>query len=658
MTQTHALHEGELRLQKLTHTPDELADAIPNYIRTDMPQQHAEFFPGLSYLPLSALDSRGRPWASLLVTKSAEDPSIGITVSGRNQTDVVAETNSYDPFVLALGEEQTSPSMDKRLFAGVGIDYTNRRRNKLAGHIVPTSIGHSGKIRLQLLTDQHLGNCPKYITVRSLEYQPRDAELILDSREDLTTPLPVEAKQCINRASTTYLATKHTAQGDDASQNQCDMGFNHRGGAPGFVRLYERSEGDKVTTFLILPDHSGNRFYQSLGNIETDKQAGMIFPDFTTGDILYITGNAENLHGDDAEEIMPRAGLLTRIEVTGAVLVKAGLKLRLTSDEQCSPYNPPVKYLKSELAEMGRASEAQTSEPIKATLVSAQAHSKSISTFTFQLSSPIEQGLPGGFGGFDFSDLMDTGYRHMDEVNPQMVNEDYIRTWTLSNVPTFDAKKNTFQLTSQIAVTVKRKPGGIMSNFLHENADKLTEQNVQVNFKGAGAGFSCFTSNAQGAAPSVPSKMLWIAGGVGITPFMAMWDGLIQVADANPTSVSSDITLLFSGRDDDISILNHFLDREGSIPKNLKLRILAYQGTGQNPATAHTRFNELQTETSGVACRIEERRVKISDLQGLDDLTDREIFLCGPDNLVHWYNSAFETLSVDQSRLHQELFSF
>ena len=654
----HALHEGELRLQKLTQTPSELAEVIPNYINSDMPVQHAEFFPGLSYLPLGTLDNQGRPWASLLVTKSHDDPSVGIVVSGHNQTDIVAETNPFDPFVRALGEEKSPASASERLFAGVGIDFTNRRRNKLAGMIKRKSNEPTGKVSLQLLTDQHLGNCPKYITVRSLEHEVRNAELVLDSRENMTTPLPAEAKRCIDRASTTYLATKHIVQDDDASGDQTDMGFNHRGGAPGFVRLFEETDGETVTTFLILPDHSGNRFYQSLGNIETDKHVGMIFPDFTTGDILYITGSAENLHDAEAEAIMPRVGLLTRIQVTGAVFVKAGLNLRLTSDEQYSPYNPPVKYLKSELAQMGHVTAVQTSEPVKATLVSVQAHSQSISTFTFQLSSPIEQGLPGGFGVFDFSGLLDTGYRHMDEVNPQMVNEDYVRTWTLSSVPAFDAEKNMFHPTNQVAVTVKRKPGGIISNFLHEHAGKLIEQNLQVDFKGAGAGFSCFTPSPEEFAPSVPSKMLWIAGGVGITPFMAMWDGLVEVAKTNPASVSSDIVLLFSGRDDDVGILKHFLAQNSAIPENLKIQILVYQSVGADAAGANTAREQLRENASRIALGVEQRRVQVSDLKAINDLTSRDIFLCGPDSLIHWYNNALATLDIDQSKLHQESFSF
>ena len=160
----------------------------------------------------------------------------------------------------------------------------------------------------------------------------------------------------------------------------------------------------------------------------------------------------------------------------------------------------------------------------------------------------------------------------MDEVNPQMVNEDYIRTWTLSSVPAFNAEKNMFHSTNQVAVTVKRQPGGLISNFLHEYSAKLIEQKSQIDFKGTGAGFSCFKP----AAPSAPSKMLWVAGGVGITPFMAMWDGLIQMADTKPAAALSDIVLLFSGRDDDVGILKHFLARKNALPENLKIQILVY----------------------------------------------------------------------------------
>ena len=222
MSSTHDSHRGELSLQERRNTPKELGDAIPSYIKSDMPQQHADFFSGLSYLPIATLDGHGRPWASLLVTSSGDDPTLGIKISGRNKMEVIAETNAFDPFVRAFN--QTSSIDGKRLFAGVGVDFTNRRRNKIAGHIDLASIDEAGKISLSLSSDQHLGNCPKYITVRTLEHEQRIGELALDCFDTITSALSDTAKTVVDRASTVFLATKHIAEGE-TSDSQTDMGL-------------------------------------------------------------------------------------------------------------------------------------------------------------------------------------------------------------------------------------------------------------------------------------------------------------------------------------------------------------------------------------------------------------------------------------------------
>lgn len=657
MTQAHKSHKGELLLQARRNTPKELTDAIPQYIGSDMPQQHADFFAGLSYLPLATLDQKGRPWVSLLVTTSSDDPTLGIKVSGGNTTEVVAETNPFDPFARAMQQEPASAD-DRRLFAGVGIDFTNRRRNKIAGSIEDAAVDRMGKVRLRLLSDQHLGNCPKYITVRSLTHVQRMADLSHDSFDVDTTALPADAKAVVHRASTVFLATKHTTT-DDASDIQTDMGVNHRGGAPGFTRIYEECDGDQVTTYLVLPDHSGNRFYQSLGNIETDPQVGLVFPDFATGDVLYVTGDAENMLDQDAEALMPRVNLLTRIKVTGAVLVKNGLNLKLTSDEQFSPYNPPVRLLRQELEQMGHASAPHDGTPaISATLVSTQAVSDSIKTFNFRLPMPTDAPLPGGFGVFDFSDILDVGYSHMNEANPQLVNDDFVRTWTISNAPDFDPHTNAFIGTDRVSVTVKRKAGGLMSNVLHDNIDRLIDQKLPVVFKGTGAGFSCFSTPPKGHPPHVPPQMLWIAGGVGITPFMAMWDGILKVAKANPGLGATDIVLLFAGRDDDINVLKHFAAQHGSRPKNVKLRVMAFQSIKGNVSAAQTARDDLRPAQFDNALRVEERRMGIDDIQSVANLKDREVFMCGPDAMVNWSETTLTELGVEEARRHRETFIF
>ncbi|KEJ88309.1 pyridoxamine 5'-phosphate oxidase family protein [Sulfitobacter donghicola] len=656
MAQIHKSHKGELRLQERRNTPKEMITSIPQYIAPDMPQQHADFFADLPYLPLATLDHDGRPWVSLLVTHSKSDPSAGIKISDQNTMSVVAESNPYDPFARALMQGPTSDHAQK-LFAGVGVDFSNRRRNKIAGEIRAASVEESGKISLLLASDQHLGNCPKYITLRELAYEKRSADLVYDSFETHTAALPNAAKAIVDQASTVFLATKHSA--DEASSGiKTDMGVNHRGGAPGFTRLYEETNGDEITTYLVLPDHSGNRFYQSLGNIETDPEVGLAFPDFRTGHVLYITGEAENLLDDEAEALMPRSNLLTRIKVTGAVFVKNALNLRLTSDEQVSLYNPPVKYLRRELEQTGHVFvPPEAASPISATLVSTHRLSDSIRTFNFDLSQPIKTPLPGGYGVFDFSGLMDAGYRHMSEAYPQLVNEDYLRSWTLSNAPAYDADSNEFAATNQLSVTVKRKTGGLMSNVLHNNAHKLVQLKLPVEFKGTGASFTCFTPGTKGALPSVPSKMLWIAGGVGITPFMAMWDGILEMARAHPQT-STDIVLLFSGRGDDIRVLEHFARQIGAVPASVKLRIVAFQSAKDDLMVAKSARNDLRSAFSEDMMQIEERRVQVEDIECISAVDSREVYMCGPNGFMTWGEAALTELGVEESRLHREAFTF
>jgi len=655
MTQIHWSHKGELLLQKRRNTPKELTDSIPQYISSDMPQQHADFFAGLSYLPLATLDQQGRPWVSLLVTRSDHDPTVGIKVLGGNTTDVIAQTNPYDPFARALQQVPASVG-EARLFAGVGVDFSNRRRNKIAGSIADASVDETGKVQLRLLSDQHLGNCPKYITVRNLAPTQRQAQLSYDSFEGNASALPAEAKAVVDRASTVFLATKHTAQGN-TNGTQTDMGVNHRGGAPGFTRIYEETDGDAVTTYLVLPDHSGNRFYQSLGNIETDPQVGLVFPDFATGDVFYVTGEAENLLDDDAEALMPRTGLLTRVKVTGALLIKAALNLELTSGEQLSPYNPPVKLLRRELEQMGRVP-SDDAEAISATLVSTQVLSDNIKTFNFKLSTPISALLPGGFGIFDFSGLLDRGYSHMNEANPQLVNEDFVRTWTLSSTPRIDPNTKTFRSSDHVSITVKRKPGGLMSNVLHDNADQFIANNLPVAFKGTGAGFTCFSGGSDGIPLTLPPKMLWIAGGVSITPFMAMWDGILELAQANPDQVSTDIVLLFAGRDDDINVLRHFGSLHGTLPDHVTLRIVALQSVSGSASIARNTRDGLRDTISDSVLKIEERRMGIDDIRSVADLSKREVFMCGPDGLMNRSETMLTELDVEETRRHRETFVF
>jgi hypothetical protein len=72
----------------------------------------------------------------------------------------------------------------------------------------------------------------------------------------------------------------------EASSNaKPGLDVSHRGGRPGFVRVDQDG-------LLTIPDFSGNKFFNSLGNILANPKAGVMVPDFDRGHILLLTGEA------------------------------------------------------------------------------------------------------------------------------------------------------------------------------------------------------------------------------------------------------------------------------------------------------------------------------------------------------------------------------
>ncbi len=605
----HYQHEGELYVQKRRHAPSDTHTAVSRMIDDDMPDQHSEFFTHLSYFGISTIDADGRPWATIIVGS----PITLIHAVSKMQLDVSAVLPEGDPFFSSV---ISTVNATCRYFAGVGVDFSNRRRNKVAGFITASEVV-GNTLNLSLITNESLGNCPKYITIRKLEYYKRHPQIGADHRNADNVSLNQECRDIINQASTIFLATRHTT---NVSDNTADLGLNQRGGPPGFVRTYE----ENGNTYIVIPDFSGNRFYQSLGNIETDRVAGVVFPSFTTGDMLHVTGIAENIYDDEAERIMPRVTLLTRIKLSGHVWIKEALNLKLLAPEQYSPYNPPVRYLATELAKMGKPAKPANSW---ATLVDIKKLTQRISRFTFELEEKASF-KPGGFVIFDFSPLIEQKYRHMNDNNPQSVNDDYVRTWTISSSPPFDSNSNTFQATNKVSCTIKHAPKGVISSLLHSRSVNQ-QPPLYVKFVGVGGEFTCFDEFNQ-----APQKLLFITGGVGITPCLAMFEALSQ------TKQKVDLVVLFAGRGDEINLLNDF------VSSSIISSVSVFDSTGVN----------VPTESGSL--KVYNRRIQASDIINVSDVTNRHVYICGPGQFMVDTSSWLEKAGVKPNQIKKESFLF
>lgn len=559
MSSLNGWHKGERAIQEKLGFREAVSQSWTQ-IEGEMPEQHRNFYSKcLPFIPVTTLDSMGRPWSSILAGPGGE---IGWASSETyDRLFMRAVVWDGDPLKANADYHTHVGSQRKMLIAGIGVEFSTRRRNKFAGSV--EAIEEQGCL-LDICTtvNEAIGNCPKYITIRNLVPFPHTKPRV--THQEINVPptgsLPSDLIAFILSSDTVFLGSSYSASEEDAPKFPSHLGMNHRGGRPGFVRV--RNDGRT----LVLPDYSGNRMMSSLGNIEATGLASLTFPSFTNGSLLYVTGNAHNLVGVPAQAIMPSQNALTTIEITGYIFIEDALPVRQHegTDPQRSMYAPPVKLLREEQASSTYFS---TEDAMHVTLSRIRLHSSNLATFTFE--SPHKLNIvPGQAAVLDFTSFLGASpYRHMAPESPNLVNDDRIRTWTISWSSSWtsvaDGVGTTFSLTMRL------KPGGAVTGALFDIANKLSGVRLElledsrplglsVTLLGIAGDFGLEPPGPHEGAKivdtgeaeqmsvqrRVPMKLLWVAGGIGITPFLAM---LIP-----SYSAEYEITLLLSSREPDV----------------------------------------------------------------------------------------------------------
>ncbi|KAI0204564.1 hypothetical protein F4808DRAFT_448723 [Astrocystis sublimbata] len=440
-------------------------------------------------IAFGALDVRGRPWATVWggekgfcrpvaedvlavngIADAKYDPVVQALFAIRdvnpgksNSTEGKVETDEGEKEGHIVDDEVIRPK-ERRAMAGLAIDLETRDRVKLAGHFIAGAATGTtpGVANLQMAfgVEEALGNCPKYLNKKHIVPHIPDPELVRNSSGPAAAtkdglPLPREAVELIAKADLFFIASKH---------GNGSMDMNHRGGAAGFLRVFQNQEsnatrdtgggdGDRGGVILVYPEYSGNRLYQTLGNLDSDPVAGLVIPDFETGDVLYLTGRTQTLVAERAAAYMPRTKLAVRLEVMEARFVRNGLPFRGDVIDY-SPYNPPVRLLSAEKKGGSEEEDEATNAIAMATLLRRHIITPTISRYVFRLTptaktstmSKAKQGnrqamgerkglqawYPGQHVTLDFSSELDHGYSHMRDEDPQSLNDDFVRTFTVS----------------------------------------------------------------------------------------------------------------------------------------------------------------------------------------------------------------------------------
>lgn len=258
-------HAGELAIQQSIGVVEHMDRPGRLYVRDFLLDQHREFYPLLPFIAIGAVDPAGDVWATMRAGAPGflQSPNAGtLRVQARREWADPAEAGMAQGDALGM----------------VGVDLLTRRRNRVNGRV-----RRDAAEGFDLVVTQSFGNCPRYIQNRRFALV-RDPDVPAQAPAvhlDALDALDARARQLIAAADTFYVAS-YVDREDGTRQ----VDVSHRGGKPGFVRI----GGDGV---LTIPDFNGNLFFMTLGNLQSNPRAGLLFVDPATGDMLQMTGDTE-----------------------------------------------------------------------------------------------------------------------------------------------------------------------------------------------------------------------------------------------------------------------------------------------------------------------------------------------------------------------------
>ncbi|SIT46422.1 Pyridoxamine 5'-phosphate oxidase-related FMN-binding protein [Paraburkholderia ribeironis] len=307
-------HAGEQAAQQRAGVSSQAESVGRRGIRRYMPEQHRQFFAAQPFMMFGGVDASGQPWVSLRASKPG-------FVSAPDAQTLRIEGGVLPGDPLAGGWQTGS------MIGGLGLQPQTRRRNRVNG-VVKSVQGNT----LEVDVTQSFGNCAKYIQSRTPSFVAQRASLPSTSVE-IATQLSDEDIALLSRADTFFIASANLEEEAGLARG---VDVSHRGGAPGFVRV------DDVNT-LTTPDYSGNRLFNTIGNLLHDPRAGLLFIDFATGDLVYLAVRAEVVWDGAELAAFDGAQRLVRFHVSEVRRSRAALPFRWTEPELAPQFASMVR---------------------------------------------------------------------------------------------------------------------------------------------------------------------------------------------------------------------------------------------------------------------------------------------------------------------------
>lgn len=560
-------NNAEIAVQERVGVADMVAQYSKGFIRGAMPQQHRDFFSQLPFVILGLVDKQGYPWAM---------PIFG-------QQGFISSPSDTQLIINALPSLSQSLSLDFKpgqKIGLLGIQLSSRRRNRMNGVIA--SIGKDG---FSINVEQSFGNCPQYIQTRELTWQTDD--LVASDYRHIKAAQYIDSlsKEFIEQADTFFISSR-TKNFDKDSRSGIDA--SHRGGRPGFVKV----EGNS----LYFPDFSGNMFFNTLGNIQSDNRVGLFFPDYSTGNAIFITGHASILWEGPAIDQFKGAERVIRIDA-----------LKTVNIPRFMPMRGELIELSPVLDETGSWGELPRKEAVDYhvfSLTDKQKESDTITSFYFSSRSqqPISHYLPGQFLPV--------------QLNIPGKDKPVQRSYTLSRA----AANNSYR------ISVKREEQGLISTFLHD----------QVNI-----GDEIYVGEPMGQfiVQKSAHAIVFISAGVGITPMIAMLEGVINELKEGMTP--RPVWFIHGTQNSQTQAFN----------KQLNELACEYDWL-----TVHTVFSQPLASDKVGRTHHSEGRISIDLLKALLPFDQYNFYLCGPEGFMRAMYTGLANIGVDKNNIFYEFF--
>lgn len=296
-------HAGELAVQAKAGV-QAMAQQVGQSIKSELPRIAKVFLQEIPFAIVASQDTAGRVWASLLTGT----PGF-IQMLDKQTVQINASPRPEDPLYDNLRHNSQ--------IGLLVIDFATRRRMRINGDVQlqPDNT-------LLVSVKEAYSNCPKYIQARHLT-PASDKITHLETKGVQTSQLSGSQQQWLSETDTFFIASLHPEGNADAS---------HRGGKPGFVSVVDANR-------VVWPDYSGNTMFNTLGNIATNPQAGLLVFDFQRGAILQLTGQAAIIWDETEIAKFPGAERLVSYHIDTVIETELVLPLAWHF-ESFSPFNP------------------------------------------------------------------------------------------------------------------------------------------------------------------------------------------------------------------------------------------------------------------------------------------------------------------------------